>query len=53
MPLSKLYQFAHCALLYAGCDTKWARKTDADRAADAAALRELRAMREKRTADNG
>ena len=23
MPLSKLFQYAHCALLYAGCATRW------------------------------
>ncbi len=27
MPLAKLYQFAHCALLFAGCATRWSHRT--------------------------
>ncbi|MBP3301795.1 MAG: hypothetical protein J6L64_01495 [Opitutales bacterium] len=27
MPLANLYQFAHLAMLYAGCSTQWTNRT--------------------------
>lgn len=32
MPLAQLYQFSHCALLYAGCATDWKNRTEQEQA---------------------
>ena len=32
MPLAQLFQFAHCALLEAGCDTAWTNRTREEQA---------------------
>lgn len=48
MPLSKLYQYAHCALLYSGAATKWAKKTPEEKAEFDAAVRLLKEKRKVR-----
>lgn len=45
MPLAKLYQYAHCALLYSGAATKWAEKTPEEKAELDAAVRLLKEKR--------
>lgn len=45
MPLAKLYQFAHCALLYAGAATRWRFRTADEDAALRSAAARLRAQR--------
>ena len=49
MPLSALYQFAHCSMLYAGCATRWSEPTPEERAEREAVAARLR-ERMKRTA---
>ena len=48
MPLAKLYQYAHCALLYSGAATKWAEKTPEEKAEFDAAVRLLKEKRKVR-----
>ncbi len=49
MPLSALYQFAHCALLYAGCATRWSEPTPEERAERDAVAARLRERMKRRT----
>lgn len=47
LPLSQVYQFVHCALLFSGANTKWKNRTDTEQSEHEQHVAILKRNREK------
>lgn len=45
LPLSQLYQFLHCSMVFAGCNTAWTHKTAGDLAREREIIERLKSLK--------